>query len=545
MSGILPLQPQGPLILEALRLVEGTSTPGSTLAATPGAELKAVLMAISDQGLLLMLPDGRSLTAAGELPYPAGTELTFRIQPQSDGSTQLQPLRADPPPAPALLAPLVHGEAASLLQRLSAPDLPAALLPLKALLDRLPAPPAPSTTALPQPFAPLAEALGLPPEAPEFSSPSRPLPAEGGTAPTPPSVPSLETLTTFLVTRGLPPEPARAMALLLLGEPPSEAAPQAPATAAKPAPGQPPLPTEAAVAWAEGTAPAPAPPGTQAPPRLVAPALDPELLRAFGIPEPLIQERLKVAKDSGPPTPMASSASGAGAAADPDAQLRQLLDRLPAPLAQRVLALLTLLPPAGQGQTLPRQDPLAQLIRALLPQLQTPGEAPVLRTSSLARESPAAAPMLPSDPATWSRWLKEVTSTLARPEASPAEAPFHRLQAREGTALFEIPLPWAPESGTLELWAERDAPGPDRPEMQRVLLALNLGRTGELRVALQSGPAGVQAQVVATPEVAARLERLLREELGTPSPFPLQFRASSELPPRPRALAGTGLRALG
>jgi hypothetical protein len=142
-------------------------------------------------------------------------------------------------------------------------------------------------------------------------------------------------------------------------------------------------------------------------------------------------------------------------------------------------------------------------------------------------------------------WLREVTSALSHPEASPAEAPFHRLQAREGTALFEVPLPWAPDPGTLELWAERDAPGPERAEVHRVLLALNLGRTGELRVALQSGPAGVQAQVMATPEVAARLGPLLREELGDPSPFPVLVRATAEVPPPPRALAGSGLQALG
>ncbi len=521
MSGPAPLQPQGPLILEALRLVEGASTPEAPFAAAPGAELKAVLTEISSQGLLLMLADGRSFTAAGKLPYPPGTELTFRIQPQTDGSTQLQTLRANPPAPPALLAPLVQGEATSLLQRLAVPELAAELRSLKALLDRLPPPPPPAPVAgLPPALAPLAEALGLPLAASSEAADAPDPRQVGATLPADPPVsarPSLsvEGLTTALRARGLPPEPARALARLLVAADP----PQATLQARTPAPGVPAGPA----------------PSAGAPP-------DRALLRAFGLPEPLVQALVPHESDSGAaePSPSAPSASSD----DASGRLKQLLDRLPAPLAQRVLVLLTLLPPAGQGQALPRQDPLAQLIRALLPQLARP-EAP----AKAAAPPPALAgqaPMLqPSEPETWTRWLKEVTATLSHPEASPAEAPFHRLQAREGTALFEVPLPWTPDPGTLEIWAEREAVGSGREEVHRVLLALNLGRTGELRVALQSGPGGVQAQVVATPAIAARLEPLLREELGEPSPFPLTVRPATELPPRPRALAGTGLQALG
>lgn len=537
MSGPAPLQPQGPLILEALRLVEGASTVEATLATTPGAELKAVLTEISSQGLLLLLADGRSFTAAGKLPYPTGTELTFRIQPQADGSTQLQTLRANPPPPPALLAPLVQGEAASLLQRLAAPELPAELRPLKELLDRLPTAPQSAPTAnLPPALAALAEALGFAPETPPASAPAgeaaAPPPSQGApkeATPLPNSTPALtiETLTTALGARGIPAEPARALARLLLGEvQPKTAPPSAPSTQVQDRP---------VSASPEGN---PAPPGLQ-PPIPTAATLDRDLLRAFGLPESLIRELLP------PPAGEASDPSAPAPAGDEAARgrLKQVLDRLPAPLAQRVLALLTLLPPAGQGQVLARQDPLAQLIRSMLPNL-APAEAPWAKASVQARADQASG-LQPSEPETWTRWLKEVTSTLSRPEASPAEAPFHRLQAREGTALFEVPLPWTPDPGTLELWAEREADGSGREEVHRVLLALNLGRTGELRVALQSGPAGVQAQVVASPAVAARLEGLLRQELGEPSPFPLKVRAAAELPPRPRALAGTGLQALG
>ncbi|HJV89378.1 MAG TPA: hypothetical protein VJ623_03655 [Holophagaceae bacterium] len=567
MSGPAPLQPTGPLFLEALRLVEGVSSLEASLAASPGAELKAVLADINAQGLLLQLADGRSLKAAGDLPYPPGTELTFRIQPQADGTTQLQPLRAEPPPAPALLAPLVRGEATALLQRLTAPDLPAALAPLKDLLERLPAPSptvasAPPAPSLPPPLAPLAEALGLPstpPAATELNAsptpprtpdqplvepppappaaPMRPSAEPAGTLPAPPAA----ELATALVARGLPPEPAQALARLLTGEAPAEIEAQAtrPQPEAEPspetAPSAPPLPR------AE-TPPDPGFPRVATP---AAPSLDRALLRAFGLPESLIQALLPEAAEIPTPARPPSAVSAPDSGPDADARLKQVLDRLPPPLAQRVLALLTLLPPPGQGQALPRQDPLAQLLRSLLPQLQAaaPESGPARAQQALRAGTPAE--LQPSEPSTWGRWLKEVTSALSRPEASPAEAPFHRLQAREGTALFEVPLPWAPEPSTLELWAERETQGPDRPESHRVLLALTMGRTGELRVALQSGPAGVQAQVVAAPEVAARLERLLREELGEPAPFQLQVRAASELPPRPRVLAGRGLQALG
>ncbi|HJV21909.1 MAG TPA: hypothetical protein VJ570_04390 [Holophagaceae bacterium] len=575
MSGLDPLQPLGPVLLEALRLVEGAPSLEASLAATPGAELQAVLAEVTDQGLLLMLADGRSLKAAGDLPYPPGTELTFRIQPQADGTTQLQPLRAAPPPPPALLAPLVQGEATALLQRLAAPDLPAPLAPLKALLERLPAPPPAASGAppsLPSPLAPLAEALGLPPGLPEGPGreavppavtqgrvPPEPTPGPppaGSTAAVapaaPPPTPPAAQLAAALITRGLSPEPAQALALLLTGEGPvrSEAPEARPRTAPDPS---------FAEAASAGSAPAQAPSASwpEPPPGPALPAAagpsaaqvavpeDRALLRAFGLPEHLLQALLPEGSDvrtPGRPTPTPAPPDGGP---DADARLKQVLDRLPAPLAQRVLALLTLLPPAGQGQALPRQDPLAQLIRSLLPQLQAPAPETAARALGSTRAAGVAAELQPSEPATWGRWLKEVTSALSRPEASPTEAPFHRLQAREGTALFEVPLPWAPEPNTLELWAEREAPGPDRPESHRVLLALTMEGTGELRVALQSGPSGVQAQVVASPAVAARLETLLREELGEPAPFPLQVRAATELPPSPRALAGRGLQALG
>jgi hypothetical protein len=552
MSGPTPLQPQGPLILEALRLVEAASAGEALLPALAGAEVKAVLAEIQAQGLLLLLADGRRLTATGELPYPPGTTLTFRVQPQPDGSTQLQPLRADPPLPPPLLAPLLQGEASALLQRLSAPELPAALLPLKELLARLPGPPA-TDRPLPAALAPLAEALGLPtlPEAPGAAAPAptpsgpsaaplaspTPDPRSAPTAtptaaaplgPNPPPTPETASpltapLTAALVARGVPPESAPRLAALLAGAP-------------LPAPGDPlpdPLPALRPGALEPHRASALGDPGPEAlapqPGSPTPPPLTPEALGR------LLQATARL----GGPTP-----SGPVDPALP-AKVRDLLERLPPALAQRVVLLLHLLPPAGQGTPLASQDPLAQLLKALLPEIRA-----ALARSEAAAGSPASSPLAPprldpAQPATWERWLRSTMEALARPESSPQEAPFHRLQAREGTALFEVPVPWLAERPQIELWAERDPGDGEGDPTSRVLLALDLGRTGELRVALQAGPGGTRAQVVAGATVAAELATLLQEELGEPAPFPVQVRASETLPPRPRAQAGQGLRALG
>lgn len=541
MSGPSPLQPQGPLFLEALRLVEVAPSGGPPLPALSGLEVKAVLAEIQAQGLLLMLADGRKLTAAGSLPYPPGTTLTFRVQPQADGTTQLQPLRADPPQPPPLLAPLLQGEAAPLLQRLAAPELPAALVPLKALLDRLPSPPA--EARWPEVLAPLREALGLPPAAGRTGeatsgAPPEPLPGPRVGGPwSPPSqatLPSMPTprvphapplpgpegarpapLAEALVARGIPPEVAPQVAAHLLGmegaspdlpglaqrllealAPTSRATPETPEGGVVP-PG---LPAQALAGWIRGSQPAHRAPGAP-----TSPEVDPKL----------------------PPA------------------LKEVLDHLPPAVALRVGLLLHLLPPAGQGAPLPAQDPLAQLLRALLPDLRAALPPPGTAAAPLVG-APTAGPTLdPAQPATWERWLRGSMEALARPESSPAEAPFHRLQGKEGSALFELPLPWVPARPQIELWAERTPEEAGTDPTSRVLLALDLGRTGELRVALQAGPGGTRAQVVAGAEVAAELATLLKEELGEPAPFPVQVRAAELLPPRPRALAGHGLRALG
>ena len=252
------------------------------------------------------------------------------------------------------------------------------------------------------------------------------------------------------------------------------------------------------------------------------------LLKALGLPEALAPG---AAREGASPLP-------------PDLLLRarDILAKLPQPLAQRTLALLTLLPatPQGQPQALAADHPLARLLQALLPELR---EALTAAGRPGGPGLPAQAD--PAEPATWGGWIRGVIETLGRPESSPAQAPAHALQAREGTGLFQVPLPWADPQGPLEVWAEREPDPGGRGEVHRVLLAVSFRQAGDLRIGLQSGPGGVQARIYAPEDRAARLADALRTELGDPAPFPVSVRGLPSPPPRPLALADRGLQALG
>jgi len=102
---------------------------------------------------------------------------------------------------------------------------------------------------------------------------------------------------------------------------------------------------------------------------------------------------------------------------------------------------------------------------------------------------------------------------------SPREAPFHAAQAKEGTALFEIPLPWAPQT-PLQMWAESDRQGKGKGSKDgstnRVLLGMTFSRLGETRLGLAKGPEGLQVRVWAQhPEVLAAAQPGMEEELKT------------------------------
>ncbi|MCM2250424.1 MAG: hypothetical protein NDI58_07700, partial [Geothrix sp.] len=166
---------------------------------------------------------------------------------------------------------------------------------------------------------------------------------------------------------------------------------------------------------------------------------------------------------------------------------------LPYP-AGSALALKALPLPAGAGIQL-------QVVRATPPpaspllQPLVQGEAAPL----LARlQSPAAAlePLaalfrtlagLADQPEAWSTWMKETIRTLADPAASPAEAAFHRLQAKEGTGWFELPLPWAAGAEPLRLWVETDQEGGREAgdPVHRVFLSVPFSALGDVRLGLE------------------------------------------------------------
>ena len=123
--------------LESLLLGRGTSG-SSALATLVGQDLELLLQAAGPEGVQLQLPSGQSILAQGQLPYPQGTQLLVRVLPASNESGfRLQPLEARPPAPSPILAPLLQGEASSLLGRLSQPEPPQELLPLMHLLNLL------------------------------------------------------------------------------------------------------------------------------------------------------------------------------------------------------------------------------------------------------------------------------------------------------------------------------------------------------------------------------------------------------------------------
>jgi hypothetical protein len=128
---------QTPAILGSLRIPATAAPTAPALFNIPmGQTVEATLEAILPEGLVLRLADGKQLQAQGSLPFPLGSTLTLKALPLPEGAgVRLQVIRATPPPAPALLAPLVLGEAAPLLARLQTEG--AASAPLAALLRSL------------------------------------------------------------------------------------------------------------------------------------------------------------------------------------------------------------------------------------------------------------------------------------------------------------------------------------------------------------------------------------------------------------------------
>ncbi len=179
-------------------------------------------------------------------------------------------------------------------------------------------------------------------------------------------------------------------------------------------------------------------------------------------------------------------------------------------------------------QTNMAQTPLGNLLRNLL------------QTGAAVAEQPEA----------WSTWMKEAMTHLADPATSPAESAFHRLQAKEGTGWFEVPLPWAPHAEPMRIWieGEKDTAGEEADPVHRVFLSVPFSTLGEVRVGLEQRSAGLKVRLwLQDPEQAATLRPALEAELTTLGrPVDLQIFALPPGSPDLRALAGgSPLQAMG
>ena len=174
------------------------------------------------------------------------------------------------------------------------------------------------------------------------------------------------------------------------------------------------------------------------------------------------------------------------------------------------------------------QTPLANLLRSLI----------------------GAGAAVAEQPEAWSAWMKEAMKTLADPAASPAESTFHRLQAKEGTGWFELPLPWAPGAEPMRIWIERekDSVGSESDPVHRVFLSVPFSTLGEVRLGLEQRSAGLRVRLwLQNPEQASALRPDLEAELASLGrPVDLQLLALPSGTPDLRAMVGaTPLQAMG
>jgi len=153
-------------------------------------------------------------------------------------------------------------------------------------------------------------------------------------------------------------------------------------------------------------------------------------------------------------------------------------------------------------------------------------------------------------PETWSAWLKESLPHLSDPVTSPMEATFHRLQAKEGTGWFELPLPWAPGADTMRLWIEGDQTGPEpgQDPVHRVLLSVPFSGLGEVRLGLEQRSSGLRVRLwLEDPALVEELRPELTTELASLG-RPVEFQVLPLPPGTPdlRSLTGTHpLQAMG
>lgn len=467
-----PIQAQAANLVSAVQALlvrQGAAIEGSALMALLGQDVEVLFQALTQGGgVQLRFPSGQTVIAQGELPYPEGTQLRVRILPAATGEVglRLQVQEARPPSPPAVLSPLIQGEAVSLAARLAQESPPPELVPLVRLLSVLSDAP-PRTAALPSSER-IQETLRELPGA-LLSSLGRTL----GTG----SMASIKELATALQTFVLEFQKAPQVAV------------------------------------------------SEAPDQQVSPGQDIQTL---------VQQVL--------------------------ARFQTLASRQPeVPASDR--------------------DPLANMIRSLLQMGVEEATSPTGRTTTLpeARTQPEArtGTTVPADsltppklltalrshtgskaelPESWESWIRGSVATLSSPTASPQEAPFHALQAKEGTAFFEIPLPWA-QASPLQLWVESDAPEEQQgghDATKRVLLGMKFSNIGEIRLGMAQGAFGLQIRIwTERPEILeAERERMKQEleDLGKPVDlkiYALTYGPDGTIPTVRSLVVGPSLSALG
>ncbi|MBI1751346.1 MAG: hypothetical protein HY014_07755 [Acidobacteria bacterium] len=251
----------------------------------------------------------------------------------------------------------------------------------------------------------------------------------------------------------------------------------------------------------------------------------------------------------------------------PDGMLLRLADgkqleaqgRLPFPEGT-TLALKGLPLPQGAGVRLqvirasppPMAALLAPLARGeaaqLLARLQSPADQTPLGT--LLRGLLQAGTAVAEQPEAWSSWMQEAMKGLADPATSPAEAAFHQLQAKEGTAWFELPLPWAQGAEPMRIWIERESEesGETEDPVHRVFLSVPFSALGEIRLGLEQRRAGLKVRLwMEDPGQAEAIREGLEAELASLGrPVDLRVLALPAGSPDLRALAGARpLQAMG
>lgn len=572
-----------------------------------GQDLDLRLLATGPQGSLLETLSGQRIPAEGELPFPPETLLKVRVQQDPQGAPRLRVMEAQVPREPEILAPLAQGEAQALAQRLSALELPPALEPLARLFAALqaPVPEAPAAAplrtvlaSLPEPLLrSLGVALGLPAAAPPaerlqvLESWVRALP--GGLPETPTELePKLQTLLARPALRGMEAE-ALQTSLAVWAHP----NPDPPTLSQIPAPdrnllrsllGLPEPPTAAdpdpLAAFLEGRdpgIPAAARPASQTEPGF-RPAMDrplePSLVAA--LPEPALRILARALGFTVPEPPAGHAAAMPAATAFrlPAGSLAELLR----PALQQLFQALDLPMPEDADQarellarTLPdllgrAKDAPSRIIQGFLSRnpdlpaslrttLQVAGQL-VERAKAGLTQSPGSEalkgtvaspePLPAARPETWESWIRSGMEVLGDPALSPGEAPFHLAQAREGTALFELPLPWAPQN-PLQIWVEGDAEGEGAAFAEaekRVLLSFEFSRTGQTRVGLGQSSRLLRVRIWAEDPgpIQARQAELETELEALGKPVDLKILPMGSGAPDLRALArGRGLELLG